>query len=208
MGHSDTRTVTVPPRWSVSDPPDRVPGLPLRATPVALGSPAWWCEDAERLDGRRGGLIETDGALVRSVHRETPGSSLLIADDSTWRKGLPETTRTSTGRGWKSYLKAGSRDGARRRSANSQIRRCERDIDLFRPPPATRRAGRSRGAPAPRGADRRRRQVNGRSTLQPAWPTVGSTSRPFAHVTLAQPHRQLGEELTKPDGGRYHRRRR
>jgi acyl-ACP thioesterase len=82
-----------------------------------------WCEMRVRIDGRKGGLIESEAFWI-NINRETQMPS-RIADD--FLEGLQRTTKVDRLR-WKAYLKPGSRETA------DQIREFPvrfTDIDLF-----------------------------------------------------------------------------
>jgi acyl-ACP thioesterase len=66
-----------------------------------------WCEMRVRIDGRKGGLIESEAFWI-NINRETQGPA-RISDD--FIEGLQRTTAVDRLR-WKAYLKAGSRDDA------------------------------------------------------------------------------------------------
>jgi acyl-ACP thioesterase len=67
-----------------------------------------WCEMRVRIDGRKGGLMESEAFWI-NINRETQGPA-RIADD--FIAGLQRTTDVNRLR-WKAYLTAGSRDDAR-----------------------------------------------------------------------------------------------
>jgi acyl-ACP thioesterase len=82
-----------------------------------------WCEMRVRIEGRRGGLIESEAFWI-NFNRETQGPA-RIADD--FMAALLRTTDVNRLR-WKAYLKAGSREDA------DEIRDFPirvSDIDLF-----------------------------------------------------------------------------
>jgi len=82
-----------------------------------------WCEMRVRIEGRRGGLIESEAFWI-NFNRETQGPA-RIADD--FMEALLRTTDVNRLR-WKAYLKAGSREDA------DEIREFPirvSDIDLF-----------------------------------------------------------------------------
>ena len=95
----------------------------LRLRRWCSGASTRWCEMRVRIDGRRGGLVETEAFWI-NFSRETQGPS-RIADD--FMEGLMKTTTVDRLR-WKSYLSAGSREDA------DEIREFPirvSDIDLF-----------------------------------------------------------------------------
>jgi acyl-ACP thioesterase len=95
----------------------------LRLRRWCSGTSNRWCEMRVRLDGRKGGLMESEAFWI-NINRETQGPA-RIADD--FIEGLQRTTNVDRLR-WKPYLKAGSREDA------SQIREFPvrvSDIDLF-----------------------------------------------------------------------------
>jgi acyl-ACP thioesterase len=95
----------------------------LRMRRWCSGTSNRWCEMRVRVDGRRGGLIESEAFWI-NINRETQGPA-RIADD--FLEGLRRTTSIDRLR-WKAYLKPGSRETA------DQIREFPvrfTDIDLF-----------------------------------------------------------------------------
>jgi acyl-ACP thioesterase len=95
----------------------------LRLRRWCSGTSNRWCEMRVRIDGRKGGLMESEAFWI-NINRETQGPA-RIADD--FIEGLQRTTSVDRLR-WKSYLKPGRRDDA------SQIREFPvraTDIDLF-----------------------------------------------------------------------------
>src|SRR5690349_2128982 len=66
-----------------------------------------WCEMRVRIDGRRGGLMESEAFWI-NINRETQGPA-RISDD--FLAGLRRTTDVDRLR-WKAYLTAGARDDA------------------------------------------------------------------------------------------------
>ena len=95
----------------------------LRLRRWCSGTSNRWCEMRVRIDGRKGGLMESEAFWI-NINRETQGPA-RIADD--FIEGLQRTTSVDRLR-WKAYLKAGGREDA------SQIREYPvrvTDIDLF-----------------------------------------------------------------------------
>ncbi len=95
----------------------------LRLRRWCSGTSNRWCEMRVRIDGRKGGLVESEAFWI-NINRETQGPA-RIADD--FIEGLQRTTDVDRLR-WKAYLKAGSREDA------SQIRDYPvrvSDIDIF-----------------------------------------------------------------------------
>jgi acyl-ACP thioesterase len=95
----------------------------LRMRRWCSGTSNRWCEMRVRIDGRKGGLMESEAFWI-NINRETQGPA-RIADD--FLEGLRRTTSVDRLR-WKAYLKAGSRDDA------EQVRDYPvrvTDIDLF-----------------------------------------------------------------------------
>ena len=81
----------------------------LRLRRWCSGTSNRWCEMRVRIDGRKGGLIESEAFWI-NINRETQGPA-RISDD--FLDGLQRTTDVDRLR-WKAYLKAGSRDDADR----------------------------------------------------------------------------------------------
>lgn len=95
----------------------------LRMRRWCSGTSNRWCEMRVRIDGRKGGLMESEAFWI-NINRETQGPA-RISDD--FLAGLRRTTDETRLR-WKSYLKAGSREDA------AEIREYPvrvSDIDLF-----------------------------------------------------------------------------
>src|SRR6478609_7643408 len=95
----------------------------LRLRRWCSGTSNRWCEMRVRIDGRRGGLMESEAFWI-NINRETQGPA-RIADD--FIEGLKRTTSEGRLR-WKAYLTPGSREDA------TQIREYPvrvTDIDLF-----------------------------------------------------------------------------
>jgi len=95
----------------------------LRLRRWCSGTSNRWCEMRVRIDGRKGGLVESEAFWI-NINRETQMPS-RIADD--FLEGLRRTTEVNRLR-WKAYVKAGSREDA------AQIREYPvrvTDIDLF-----------------------------------------------------------------------------
>ena len=123
MGHNDTHPLWIVRRAMV----DMIAPIEfqdtLRLRRWCSGASTRWCEMRVRIDGRRGGLIETEAFWI-NFNRETQSPS-LIADD--FMDGLLKTTDVNRLR-WKPYLKGGSREDA------DEIRGFPirvSDIDLF-----------------------------------------------------------------------------
>jgi acyl-ACP thioesterase len=79
----------------------------LRLRRWCSGTSNRWCEMRVRVDGRKGGLIESEAFWI-NINRETQMPS-RIADD--FLEGLRRTTDVDRLR-WKAYLKPGARDTA------------------------------------------------------------------------------------------------
>ena len=79
----------------------------LRLRRWCSGTSNRWCEMRVRVDGRKGGLIESEAFWI-NINRETQMPA-RIADD--FLAGLHKTTSVDRLR-WKGYLKPGSRDDA------------------------------------------------------------------------------------------------
>ena len=79
----------------------------LRLRRWCSGTSNRWCEMRVRIDGRKGGLIESEAFWI-NINRETQGPA-RISDD--FLEGLRRTTDVDRLR-WKAYLSAGSRDDA------------------------------------------------------------------------------------------------
>jgi len=95
----------------------------LRMRRWCSGTSNRWCEMRVRIDGRKGGLVESEAFWI-NINRETQMPS-RIADD--FIAGLRRTTEVDRLR-WKGYLKPGARETA------DQIREFPvrvTDIDLF-----------------------------------------------------------------------------
>ena len=95
----------------------------LRMRRWCSGTSNRWCEMRVRIDGRKGGLMESEAFWI-NINRETQGPA-RIADD--FLEGLQRTTDVDRLR-WKAYLKAGSREDA------AEIREYPvrvTDIDMF-----------------------------------------------------------------------------
>ena len=95
----------------------------LRLRRWCSGTSNRWCEMRVRIDGRKGGLMESEAFWI-NINRETQGPA-RIADD--FIEGLQRTTNVDRLK-WKAYLKPGSREDA------SQIHEFPvrvTDIDLF-----------------------------------------------------------------------------
>ncbi|MCV7109286.1 MULTISPECIES: acyl-[acyl-carrier-protein] thioesterase [Mycolicibacterium] len=95
----------------------------LRLRRWCSGTSNRWCEMRVRIDGRKGGLMESEAFWI-NINRETQGPA-RISDD--FLEGLRRTTEVDRLR-WKAYLKAGSReDAAEIRPYPVRVS----DIDLF-----------------------------------------------------------------------------
>jgi acyl-ACP thioesterase len=79
----------------------------LRCRRWCSGTSNRWCEMRVRIDGRKGGLIESEAFWI-NINRETQGPA-RISDD--FLEGLQRTTVVDRLR-WKAYLKPGSREDA------------------------------------------------------------------------------------------------
>lgn len=95
----------------------------LRLRRWCSGTSNRWCEMRVRLDGRRGGLVESE-AFWLNINRETQGPS-RISDD--FLAGLQRTTTVDRLR-WKAYLSPGDRaDAVEVKTYPVRVT----DIDLF-----------------------------------------------------------------------------
>ncbi|MBS1695280.1 MAG: acyl-[acyl-carrier-protein] thioesterase [Actinobacteria bacterium] len=95
----------------------------LRLRRWCSGTSNRWCEMRVRIDGRRGGLVESEAFWI-NINRDTQGPA-RISDD--FIEGLQRTTAVDRLR-WKAYNTAGSREDA------DEIREYPvrvTDIDLF-----------------------------------------------------------------------------
>lgn len=81
----------------------------LRLRRWCSGTSNRWCEMRVRIDGRKGGLIESEAFWI-NINRETQGPA-RISDD--FVAGLRRTTEVDRLR-WKAYLTPGSREDADR----------------------------------------------------------------------------------------------
>jgi acyl-ACP thioesterase len=79
----------------------------LRMRRWCSGTSNRWCEMRVRIDGRKGGLVESEAFWI-NIKRETQGPA-RISDD--FLAGLRRTTSVDRLR-WKAYLKPGSREDA------------------------------------------------------------------------------------------------
>ena len=79
----------------------------LRLRRWCSGTSNRWCEMRVRVDGRKGGLMESEAFWI-NINQETQGPA-RISDD--FLEGLQRTTDIDRLR-WKAYLKAGSREDA------------------------------------------------------------------------------------------------
>ncbi|MDG4663467.1 acyl-[acyl-carrier-protein] thioesterase [Mycobacterium sp. 236(2023)] len=95
----------------------------LRLRRWCSGTSNRWCEMRVRIEGRKGGLIESEAFWI-NINRETQGPA-RIADD--FIEGLRRTTSENRLR-WKAYLKGGSREDAEA-VQNYPVR--VSDIDIF-----------------------------------------------------------------------------
>jgi len=123
MGHEETHPLWIVRRTMV----DLIRPIEfqdiLRMRRWCSGTSNRWCEMRVRIDGRQGGLIESEAFWI-NINRETHGPA-RIADD--FLEGLQRTTDVNRLR-WKAYLTAGGREDA------DQIRDFPirvTDIDLF-----------------------------------------------------------------------------
>jgi acyl-ACP thioesterase len=95
----------------------------LRLRRWCSGTSNRWCEMRVRIDGRKGGLMESEAFWI-NINRETQGPARISED---FLEGLQRTTDVDRLR-WKAYLKAGAREDA------VQVRDYPvrvSDIDLF-----------------------------------------------------------------------------
>ncbi|MCV7014824.1 acyl-[acyl-carrier-protein] thioesterase [Mycolicibacterium madagascariense] len=95
----------------------------LRLRRWCSGTSNRWCEMRVRIDGRKGGLMESEAFWI-NINRETQGPS-RISDD--FLAGLRRTTTVDRLR-WKAYLTAGGRDTADE-TRDYPVRAS--DIDIF-----------------------------------------------------------------------------
>ena len=123
MGHNETHPLWIVRRTMV----DLIRPIEfqdtLRMRRWCSGTSNRWCEMRVRIDGRKGGLVETEAFWI-NFSRETQGPA-RIADDFT--EALLRTTDVNRLR-WKAYLSPGSRQDA------EEIREFPirvSDIDLF-----------------------------------------------------------------------------
>ena len=123
MGHEETHPLWIVRRTMV----DLIRPIEfqdmLRMRRWCSGTSNRWCEMRVRIDGRKGGLIESEAFWI-NINRETQGPA-RISDD--FMEALQRTTDVDRLR-WKAYLKAGAREDA------TQIRDYPvrvSDIDLF-----------------------------------------------------------------------------
>ena len=96
----------------------------LRLRRWCSGTSNRWCEMRVRIDGRKGGLMESEAFWI-NINRETQGPR---ASPTTSSAGLQRTTDVDRLR-WKAYLKAGQPRRRRRQSAPYPVR--VSDIDIF-----------------------------------------------------------------------------
>ena len=123
MGHEETHPLWIVRRTMV----DLIRPIEfqdmLRLRRWCSGTSNRWCEMRVRIDGRKGGLIESEAFWI-NINRETQGPA-RISDD--FMESLQRTTDVNRLR-WKSYLTAGSReDAAEIRDFPIRVS----DIDLF-----------------------------------------------------------------------------
>ena len=95
----------------------------LRLRRWCSGTSNRWCEMRVRIDGRKGGLMDSEAFWI-NINRETQGPS-RISDD--FLAGLRRTTNVDRLR-WKAYLTAGGRDTADE-TRDYPVRAS--DIDIF-----------------------------------------------------------------------------
>jgi acyl-ACP thioesterase len=95
----------------------------LRLRRWCSGTSNRWCEMRVRIDGRKGGLMESEAFWI-NINRETQGPA-RISDD--FIAGLQRTTPVNRLR-WKAYLKPGSREDAEH-ARRYPVR--VSDIDIF-----------------------------------------------------------------------------
>ncbi|WP_328350838.1 acyl-[acyl-carrier-protein] thioesterase [Mycobacterium sp. NBC_00419] len=107
MGHEETHPLWIVRRTMV----DLIRPIEfqdmLRMRRWCSGTSNRWCEMRVRVDGRKGGLIESEAFWI-NINRETQGPA-RIADD--FLDGLKRTTEVSRLR-WKAYLTPGARQDA------------------------------------------------------------------------------------------------
>ena len=107
MGHEETHPLWIVRRTMV----DLIRPIEfqdmLRLRRWCSGTSNRWCEMRVRIDGRKGGLIESEAFWI-NINRETQGPA-RISDD--FMEALQRTTDVNRLR-WKSYLTAGSREDA------------------------------------------------------------------------------------------------
>src|SRR5262249_39827461 len=95
----------------------------LRMRRWCSGTSNRWCEMRVRIDGRKGGLVESEAFWI-NINKDTQMPS-RIADD--FLAGLRRTTNVDRLR-WKAYLTGGGRDDA---AEIHEYRVRVTDIDLF-----------------------------------------------------------------------------
>lgn len=95
----------------------------LRMRRWCSGTSNRWCEMRVRIDGRKGGLIESEAFWI-NINRETQGPARISED---FLARLKRTTSIDRLR-WKAYLKAGGREDA---DAIHEYPLRFTDIDLF-----------------------------------------------------------------------------
>ena len=107
LGYEDTHPLWIVRRTMVDliEPIEFKDTLRLRRW--CSGTSNRWCEMRVRIDGRRGGLMESEAFWI-NINRETQGPARISED---FLEGLRPTTEEGRLR-WKAYLKAGSREDA------------------------------------------------------------------------------------------------
>ena len=107
LGYEDTHPLWIVRRTMVDliEPIEFKDTLRLRRW--CSGTSNRWCEMRVRIDGRRGGLMESEAFWI-NINRETQGPARISED---FLEGLRRTTEEGRLR-WKAYLKAGSREDA------------------------------------------------------------------------------------------------
>ena len=158
----------------------------LRLRRWCSGTSNRWCEMRVRIDGRKGGLMESEAFWI-NINRETQGPA-RIADD--FIEGLQRTTDVDRLR-WKAYLKAGSREDAARDPRLPGARHRHRHL---RPHEQLRVLERHRGLPA--SAPRNCCTAPMRVTIEHDAPVaLGDKLEIISHVHPAGSTEQFGAEL-------------